>query len=207
MSLPKFFELKDSDFGLHFMGKCLIRLTDEYNTQSAGTIDNIFMARSVLNTANNTITLYSFFNPDVKGHGFSADGTFGVSGFIYDYNYTYYTNASNSGEPKVTDTLVFRLQNIPKNVVQKDKEYLGKDASGRDCYKVTGRASIDNLVFNLNDEYTYQSTYYIRKSKSVGGALEFVGAELTLPVDTMNLFISNRDLYYKSYKGMKPITF
>lgn len=179
-----FLHLRECHLDWHFLGQFTWFQADEYHTVKAGSQPLIGSIRSRVNRATGELRLVGYLPQQYNVQYFPADGRVGLFGKI--------TERLRVDTEKHQIEVLY-LHHVPSHHIAEMK------VLERDVYTFQGVAEFDDVLFNLNKEFTFPVTYYARKKTGV------FGLEVRLPLQVFNQYVAARDTWYKDYAGAHTV--
>jgi hypothetical protein len=180
-----FLTLHESDLDRHFIGQLDMYEVDDYKTVKAGTGSHSGVIRSIVDEKNETITLVGHLTKRFNVRTFPSDGSVGLYGKI--------TERFKDGTDMTRVDTIYLHHVEPRDIAA--SEPLTKDIS-----TFQGRAEFDDVLFNLNEEFTFPVTYYTSKASH-----SIFGIKLVIPTKRFNQYVTLRDVWYRDYKGCRVV--
>jgi len=180
--------IKETNLDRTFFGQWELTRVDDYLTEKAGTATRSAMVRSQIDHERGVIKFFSHLPHRYGLDPIIIDGSYGLCGRITE-------RIRIDGSSHNITFLYLRL--IKANEIL---EKITKDDV--DNRTISGTAEVDDVVFNANNEYTFDCTYYLKGQKQP----LMWGISLEMPIAKFNHYVKMRDVWYKDYDGAKGIT-
>ena len=186
--LPDIWEVNEATLDKHFIGQWQVTPLDDYKTPKAGKTAISATVRSKIDRDAGIVRMFSYIP---QRHGITQiemNGSIGICGKVTERMKT-----SETGFARV-DFLFLRA--IPAEDIIHSLIPIDVPEEG-DWFMLKGKAEIDDVVFNIRGEFTFDITYFVKDKRSP----VLWGMVIDIPLAKYNHYIRMRDLWYRDYEG------
>lgn len=179
----EFTKLKNSDFDDIFLGGVGLQRVDDFGTIKSGTSTMTGLIRSKTEADEMKLCCFLPLRVGLNSYKFYMDGHVGLCGTIKE-------NIKMGQHKKDVE---FGYLRYVSNETILNRTKMGDIG----CF--FGDFEMDEILWNVNNTYTYPVKYYTCEKEK-----RLIGLTLSIPITTYNEYVRARNKWYNDYDGGEP---